>query len=228
MLRWVAKVIGQGLAALIPMVLTIGLVYWIGAWAVELLAKPLKEIFPESKPSHLIVMGIAGFLATLFLFGLLMRLWLVRKLFAMIESWFTRLPLVKTIFGAIKDVTKFLSGGEGGSKGDMVVLVDIGNGIRQVGIVTRQDFASIPSGLFADEPGIIAVYIPFSYQMGGFTYFLDRSNCTPVPGMSVEDAMRFSIMAWLGSAKTPTSITMAKGENIASRVSHPDVVEDGR
>lgn len=214
MLRWVMKVMGQGLVALIPIALTLGLVVWLGMWVESLVANPLKELFPQSGEAYRLGMGILCLLVILFLFGLLMRLWLVRKLLEVFEGWIMRLPLVKTLFGAIKDVMRFVGGEAGAKKGDMVVMLTLDNGWRQIGIVTRQDFTDLPKGLAGGE-STIAVYVPFSYQLGGFTYFIDASRCEPVPGMSVEDAMRMALMAWLGSGKgdapdTPRVETDAK------------------
>lgn len=200
MIRWIVKTMMQGLAALIPIGLTVGVVLFLGVWLEKLLANPFKGLFPGSNEVYRMGMGILSFLLLMFLCGLLMKLWLVRKLIGMVEGWLSQLPLVKTLFGAIKDVMNFVGGGDGTSKGDMVVVVTGDNGWRQLGIVTRQDFSTLPPELRGDNRDAIAVYLPFSYQLGGFTYFIERSRCKPVPGMSVEDAMRYAMMAWLGAA----------------------------
>ena len=198
MLRWIAKTMFQGLAALIPVGVTLVIILWLGIWIESLFANPLQDLFPGSSEIYRMGMGIASFLLLLFCFGLLMKLWLVRKMVEMVEGWLAQLPVVKTVFGAIKDIMKFLGAGNGGM-GDMVVMVTMENGWRQLGIVTRQDFTHLPPALQNGNPDVVAVYLPFSYQLGGFTYFIDRSRCAPVPGMSVENAMRYSMMAWLGS-----------------------------
>ena len=198
-MRWILKTMMQGLVALIPIGLTVGLVLAIGFWLESLLANPFKGLFPGSSEAYRMGMGLLSFLVLMFLVGLMMKLWLVRKLIAMIEGWLMQLPLVKTVFGAIKDVMRFLGGGGKEKKGDMVVYITTEQGWRQLGIVTRQEFDDIPPALIEGQVDPVAVYIPFSYQLGGFTYFVERSRCVPVPGMSVEDAMRYSVMAWLGA-----------------------------
>lgn len=181
----------------IPLTLTLGLVIGLGVWAERLLANPLKGLFPDDSEIYRMGMGILSFLALVFIIGLMMNFWVVRRLFSWVEGRIRQLPLVKTVYGAIQDVMQFL-GGKGEKKGDMVVVVQLENGWRQLGIVTRQDFSNLPPELLG-QGDRIAVYLPFSYQLGGFCYFVERSQCTPVPGMSVEDAMRYSMMAWLGS-----------------------------
>lgn len=200
MLRWIMKVMGQGLVALIPVTLTVGIIVWLGVWLDGLLSNPLRDLFPGSTEAYRMGMGLILLLLILFLAGLMVRLWLVQKLLSWVEKAIMRLPLVKTVFGAIKDVMKFVGGGDG-KKGDAVVMVTLENGWRQLGIVTRQEFGDLPEGLLGGRPNLIAVYLPFSYQLGGFTYFIDKSKCEPVPGMSVEDAMRYSVMAWMGMSE---------------------------
>lgn len=197
-MRWIMKILGQGFMAVIPLTLTLSLVIGLGVWAERLLANPFKGLLPESSEFYRMGMGILSFLLLVFLIGLMMNFWLVRRLFSWVEGRIRQLPLVKTVYGAIQDVMQFL-GGKGEKKGDMVVVIQMENGWRQLGIVTRQDFSGLPAELLGEQRDRIAVYLPFSYQLGGFCYFVERSQCTPVPGMSVEDAMRYAMMAWLGS-----------------------------
>lgn len=200
MLRWFLKMVGQGLMALIPLSLTVGLLLFLGIWVERILSNPLKGLFPGSNEVYRMGMGIAFFVGLAFVVGLLMNLLLVRRLFGWLEARIKQLPLVKTVYGAIQDVMQFLAGGKGEMRGSLVVMVTLENGWRQLGIVTRQDFGELPPEITAGGQDRIAVYLPFSYQLGGFTYFIERSRCEPVPGMSVEDAMRYSMMAWIGSA----------------------------
>jgi len=48
--------------------------------------------------------------------------------------------------------------------------------------------------------GEIAVYLPMSYQIGGYTLFMPRSAAVPVD-MTREDAMKFILTAGLKSAQ---------------------------
>jgi uncharacterized membrane protein len=63
-------------------------------------------------------------------------------------------------------------------------LVDVGPG-RVIGFVT-QESASLP-GMTAD-PTLVAVYLPMSYQIGGYTLYLPRDRLQPTE-LSVEQAM---------------------------------------
>lgn len=228
MVRWIVKIFGQGLAVLIPISLTVGLVVFVAVWFERLLAKPFQNLFPETSEFYRMGMGLAAFCAIVFMMGLLMKLWLVRRVVGWIEARIIQLPLVKTVYGAIKDVMKFIGGGSGGAKGDMVVMVTQPNGWRQLGIVTRQEFGDIPAEVLGGNTNLIAVYLPFSYQLGGFTYFIDRSQCEPVPGMRVEDAMRYSVMAWLGSAAASQTSSRGDAAKVDSSILTSVVLPEGK
>ena len=67
-----------------------------------------------------------------------------------------------------------------------------------LGIMTRSDLGV--QGTEAFGAGRCAVYLPMSYQMGGYTLYLPRSMLTPID-MSVEDALRFAITAGMSGEK---------------------------
>jgi hypothetical protein len=73
-----------------------------------------------------------------------------------------------------------------------VVMVSIGDTVRAVGLLTRERFDGLPAGLGGE--GYVAVYVPFSYQIGGFTLILPSERVEPLD-MSLEDAMRFIVTA---------------------------------
>src|SRR4030095_7948389 len=101
------------------------------------------------------------------------------------ESFLARIPIVKTIFGAFKDITQFLPAG--GKEGDLtrVVLWRCGSA-QLVGFVTEEH---VSPRLFGDNPsGIVAVYFPMSYQIGGYTLYLPGAELTE-NDLSVHDAM---------------------------------------
>jgi len=199
MFRWIAKIFGQGLLTVIPLSLTVAVVVWIGVTIEGLLSNPFQKIFPWTNQFYSAGMGIAVFITLSFLLGLLMNLWVVQRLFRWFEKKIESLPVVKTVYGAIKDITKFFGGGQKNDGSKMVVMVTNWNGWRQIGIVTRQDFNDVSPQLAGGHPDMIAVYVPLSYQIGGNTYFIDRAACEPVPDMTVEDAMRYSAMAWMSA-----------------------------
>ena len=49
-----------------------------------------------------------------------------------------------------------------------------------------------------DDDGKVAVYIPMSYQLGGFTIYVDNQSITQID-MSVEQAMKIAATAGAAS-----------------------------
>ena len=72
-----------------------------------------------------------------------------------------------------------------------MVSVD-GDNLRLMGLVTREDFTDLPKGI-SDEQSV-AVYLPMSYQLGGFTVIVSRDKIRSVD-MKVDQAMQFVLTA---------------------------------
>jgi len=68
---------------------------------------------------------------------------------------------------------------------DRVVTVDVGLG-RLIGFVTQEHANTLGIGGGDD---LVAVYLPMSYQIGGYTVYLPRSKVTETE-LTVEQAMR--------------------------------------
>ena len=138
----------------------------------------------------------ASAVAMTILVGLLTHVILFQKLLALGDAIFHRLPLVKTIYSALKDFIGYLSP-ESKVAMSKVVLVRIpGQDFEQIGFVTREDFSRIPLELTVEEP--IAVYLPMSYQIGGYTAYIQRDAIEPVD-IGFEEAMRLTLTAGVSS-----------------------------
>jgi uncharacterized membrane protein len=182
------KLFLKGLAVVIPISLTLAILWWLAREAESLLGGMLMRFLPEGW--YVPGMGVISAVAITILIGLLTHVILFQRLFALGDTILHRLPLVKTIYSALKDFISYLSPDSqmGLSK---VVLVKIpGQEFEQLGFVTREDFQQIPVQPTVEEP--IAVYLPMSYQIGGYTLFLPRSCLTPVD-LSFEEGMKMVI-----------------------------------
>jgi len=181
-----------GLAVTLPVVLTLYLLVWVTLTIERVLDRVLHLVLPEAVyvPGLGLVLGVV----LIFFVGLLMRTWAARNIFAWTEKQMYRVPVVKTVYGALRDFTNFLSRPQ---KQDLqqVVLVRLGDtDLRVMGFVTRDDLAGLPPNM--SEPGMILVYLPMSYQVGGYTVLVPRASVQPVD-MSFEEAMRFTLTAGL-------------------------------
>lgn len=192
-LKRLGRVLLKGLVAILPIGLTIYVVYWLGVTTETLLSGPLKWLLPPGvyRPG----MGlVAGFLL-LFVVGLLVNAYLVRRLLGLGESLLLRVPVVKTVYASIRDLTALVNTKDRKRDLERVVMVRFGPG-RVIGFVT-QDNATLPG--LADSGELVAVYLPMSYQIGGYTVYLPRDQIEATD-LSVEQAMRIVITGGLQGA----------------------------
>lgn len=179
------KLFLKGLAVVIPLALTVAILWWLAGGAERLLGNLLLRFLPQGW--YVPGMGLVAGLAITMLIGLLSHVLLFQKLFTYGEEFLNRLPLVKTIYTAIKDFVGYFSP-ESKAAMSKVVLVRLpGQDFEQIGFVTREDFENLPLPLSTVDP--VAVYLPMSYQIGGYTLFLPRTAITPVD-MSFEEGMK--------------------------------------
>jgi uncharacterized membrane protein len=187
-LNALGKLFLKGLVVVIPVSLTLAILWWLAREAEQLLGGLLVRFLPEGW--YVPGMGVISAVAITILVGLLTHVILFQKLFAFGDTILNRLPLVKTIYSALKDIIGYLSP-ESRMALSKVVLVKIpGQDFEQLGFVTREDFSKLPMELTVEQP--IAVYLPMSYQIGGYTLFLPRSSLTPVD-LSFEEGMKLVI-----------------------------------
>lgn len=180
----------KGLAAVLPIVVTLYLLYWLLNLAESVIGGLARVLLPFYFPGLGLLLTLVG----IFLVGVLLNAWLVRKFFDLGEGLMHRIPLVKTVYGAVQDLMGFFSRARD-DEASQVVMVHVeiaGVPARMVGVVTRQEFEGLPEGL--GEPGLIAVYLPMSYQIGGYTVTLPRDKVTPVD-MTIDQAMRYAVTA---------------------------------
>lgn len=192
-IRALSKIFITGLAALLPIVISVWVVWWLGTTFETFLGGLYKLVIPERY--YFPGLGIALGLVLTFVVGLLTKAWLFRKLFDWWDGLFARIPLVKTVYGAVRDFMKFVSS-DTGEQFNRVVLVEFeAPKAKLLGFVTRENFDAFPGLGDNDE---VAVYFPMSYQIGGYTLFLPKSRLVPLD-MKMEDAMRFVVTAGLST-----------------------------
>lgn len=209
-MRFIGRTFGRGLIVVLPAVVTVFLLWWLFAKVESLvvmvlvgLGVPREEIVPG--------IGVVLVVVIVFVMGLLMKAALAQQLYRGFESLLGRVPLVKSLYGSIRDLMGFFSGEQKQGLG-RVVMVDLNGDGRQrlIGFLTRDTFEDMPEGVGSDQH--VAVYLPMSYQLGGFTTIVPRDAVQSVD-MPIEQAMRFALTAGVkqddndgdGHAKSPST-----------------------
>lgn len=182
----ITKTFFKGLIAIIPLTLTLYLLFWLAATVELALGNIFKLFLPESWYTK--GLGFVLGLAVVFFFGVFLESRPFRHLFRKFEELVNQIPVVKSIYSAIRDFISLFSGKQKG-KFKQVVLVNVPHGKgQQIGFITVSDFEEVLPTLVSNDQ--IAVFLPFSYQMGGNTVIMSRQNIINID-MSVEDALRF-------------------------------------
>jgi uncharacterized membrane protein len=190
MLRFISKNFLTGLITILPVVLTLYLIYWLVVSTESLLGGVIRQVLPENL--YWPGMGTIAGLLLILLVGLLMHAYVVRRLFGWAEQLLYHVPIIKSIYRAIRDFFDYFSPDKK-KEFEQVVAVSIGDtGMQVIGFVSQV----LPERLPEDfrEEGSILVYLPLSYMIGGYAVLMPRSAVRPLD-MSMEEAMRFTLTA---------------------------------
>lgn len=195
MMKKISQLFLQGLVAILPITITLAILFWLGSIAEQTLGAVMRWLLPEQW--YWPGLGVLAGLVFIFLIGVLMNAYLFRKLGVWTGVLLNKIPLVKTIYSSVKDIARFASPNENKEDLKKAVLVSFDNDIQVIGFITNN---SPPV-----TGDLVAVYLPMSYQIGGFTLLLPKSRYQELD-MSVPDAMRLAFTAAMTSAETPETI----------------------
>lgn len=173
-MKRLARYFVEGLLFLTPLVVSV--------YAVYLLFVRVDRMFGFSIPGTgvlftLLIIMFTGFFASNFL-----TRWLTR----LIDRLFARLPLVKMIYTAVKDLVSAFVGDKKAFRAPVSVLLDDRSGISVAGFMTAEDLSHL--GL-SDR---VAVYLPQSYNFAGNLIMVPRQKVTPIKADS-GDVMAFVV-----------------------------------
>ena len=197
-MKQLQKIFLQGLITFLPIAVTIYIVY-AGVLIVDnIFGNALRTLLPVYIPG-------LGFLLTIlliFLLGLLLNNLITGGILQSLQHRLTRVPFIKAIYSPLRDLMNLFSkGSEKGLK--TVVLVQMAEGVKVLGLVTRDSFIDVPA-LEAHAQDQVAVYVPLSYSLGGFTLLVPRSRITEID-MPIEKAMSLAITGWVKVHEDPTN-----------------------
>src|SRR5712691_10930604 len=146
-MNWIVKNFLRGVIIVVPIALTVYLIYEGFTRIDRLLNLPYPGV------------GFGLTILLMILVGALASNFFVRKFLEWTEAVFTRAPLVRLVYAAIRDLLEAFVGDQ--KRFNQPVAVSLIEGIRTVGFVTQDDLS------FLAMPGYVAVYLPFSYSVAG-------------------------------------------------------------
>jgi len=172
----------QGILFIVPLFVTVYVIYILFIKVDSLIGLPI----PGTGVLLVLAMiPVIGFVATNFLTS-----WLTRG----VEAMFVRLPLVKMVYTAIRDLVQAFVGDQ--KRFNRPVLVNLsGDGnLRTLGFLTNENLASLS---LEDS---VAVYIPQAYNFAGYLAVVPSKNVVPV-ALDPGDVMKFIVSGGVTSFK---------------------------
>ncbi len=170
----------RGLLFMVPIFLTIYIFYIIFVKVDGILKIPL--------PGLGIVPGV-GFVATILLIvlvGFLVSNFLTKRIFIWLDKIINRLPLVKLLYGSVKDLLNAFVGDKKSFNKPVLVKLGTESSAHVMGFITCESLSSF--GL--DD--YVSVYVPQSYNFAGQLLIFPRAHVQPLDTNSA-DMMTFIV-----------------------------------
>jgi uncharacterized membrane protein len=152
----------QGLLFLVPLFVTVYVIYWVFIRIDGILDMPVPGV---GFIVTIVFVTLVGFGASNFL---------TKNIVGLVDKIFARLPLVKMIYTAIKDLVNAFVGDKKSFNRPVQVVIDRESNLRVLGFATRDSLDSIG---IQDS---MAVYLPQSYNFAGNLIIVDREQVTPM------------------------------------------------
>ena len=196
MLKSMGKTFLTGFITILPVVLTVYLLYWLVVSTETALGNAIRLVLPQDL--YWPGMGTIAGLLVVFLVGVLMHAYVVQRLFAWGEQVLYHVPVIKTVYRSMRDFFDYFSPAKK-EELQQVVAVSIGEtGMQVIGFVTQALPGRLPEDYRAEDS--VLVYMPMSYMIGGYAVLMPRSAVRPLD-MSMEEAMRFTLTAGVTGAR---------------------------
>lgn len=197
-----SRIFLKGLAVLVPIAGTLAILAWLGSLFGSLGSKLLGPIVPNGWdfPGVGIVLGIG----IVFAVGLLAHMWIFEKLFNAVGGALGKAPLVKAIYGSLKDLSDFMFPSDKSKKLGRSVMVHMKKlGVSMVGFEMVENLSDHEIGESVKDPSEkIIVYLPMSYQLGGYMAIVDKADVMPL-SLNTEETLKLTLTAGVtGSANS--------------------------
>ena len=178
-----------GLATLFPLYVTLLVLTWIFRTADHLLGRSLGSRIPG--------LGVLVTVLVILVVGVLSVHFFGRVLFETIETWLSRVPLAKSIYPAVKQLTRFLFGGSGQASALRVVLVEYPRlGAYSIAFVTSEQETTVTGA----RRRVLTLLIPTPPSpLTGPIVFVPEEAVIPLT-LSMEDALKLVLSGGIVSS----------------------------
>ncbi|MEW5792456.1 MAG: DUF502 domain-containing protein [Pseudomonadota bacterium] len=181
----------KGLLLILPIVLTL----YLTVWVVESMDGLFQGVVFLLFGQHIPGLGLLLTAGSIVLVGVLGSHVVTRSFFDWLNQLMARIPFLESVYGTIQEAVSFLIGDRENGFQTVVLVKQPGDLGYTIGLLTRQQLPELTTLQGEDR---IAVYVPMSYQIGGFTYLVRRDQIIELPEMTPQQALRFALVGGLG------------------------------
>ena len=204
-----------GLLVIVPLVITLGVLNWIIGTLDQTLA-----ILPEAwQPDKLLGVHIPGFgviltLLILLIVGGIASNFIGRKLVGWGDALVRRIPVVRSIYSSVKQVSDTVFSDSGNAFRTAVMVQWPREGVWTVAFVTGQPNGEV-AALLRDD--YVSVFVPTTPNpTGGYFVLVRKSECIELE-MSVDAALKYIVSMGVVAPPDLTAIEESK----QTTLSHP-------
>ncbi|HNR49717.1 MAG TPA: DUF502 domain-containing protein [Bacteroidia bacterium] len=177
----------QGLLVVIPISVTIVVIYKIIFWIDGLLPFQLPVKLPGIGEVNIPGLGILTIVVGITIFGYFAKFFVANPFFLLLERLLERTPLLKIIYTSVKDLIEAFVGEKKRFNQPVLVTVNKESQVQRIGFITKNDLTEI--GISNQK---LAVYLPFSYGFNGQLVIVPSENVEKINASGTE-MMKFVI-----------------------------------
>ncbi|MEY2617238.1 MAG: hypothetical protein RL522_240 [Pseudomonadota bacterium] len=197
-----------GLLVVLPVAITVWVVQWIlGTLDQTLLILPVAWHPDRLFGVHIPGLGVVLALGILLLVGAVTSNFLGRRLLAWSDRLMNRIPVVRSIYSGVKQVSDTLFSESGNAFRTAVLVQWPRPGVWTIGFVTGTPGGDAANHLVGEY---LSVYVPTTPNpTGGYFVMLPKSDCIELR-MSVDEALRYVISMGVVVPDAPADLPPAK------------------
>jgi len=172
--RKILRYFFSGTLFIVPLVATAYFIFISFSWLDSLLNLPYPGL------------GFAIILGAITLFGYLTTNFAFKTMTVWFDHGMNRIPLVKLIYSAVKDLLGAFVGDKKKFNKPVLVRMNKENNLYQIGFITQSDLSEL------QLEDMVVVYFPHSYALSGYHYFVPKESIKSldIPGTV---AMKFIV-----------------------------------
>lgn len=181
--RALLRYFGQGLLYIVPITITVYVVYLLFMWVEEITIPYELKYLGIQIPG----LGLIIILVFITIVGVLGSSFIFKPIIHYFELLINRAPLIKDLYSAVRDLMSAFVGGKKKFTEPVLVKMDA-SGMQRIGFITQKDGVE-EMGISKDQ---VVVYLPYSYGIMGTVIIVPKENIIPINLPSTE-VMKFIV-----------------------------------